>query len=49
MNLLAFPGEKQIKRLIASGQRCTWPKLEMIRQQTKISRKLAEVLQSIEA
>ena len=30
--LLGFPGEKQVKKLIASGERSTWPKLEMIRQ-----------------
>jgi NTE family protein len=49
MSLLSFPGEKQVRRLVDSGQRCTWPKLEMIRQQTKISRKLAEILRSIDA
>ncbi|AQA19278.1 patatin [Halioglobus japonicus] len=43
--LLSFPGEKQVKNLIASGERCTWPKLEMIRQQTKISRTLRNILQ----
>lgn len=40
MKLLAFPGEKQMRQLIASGERCTWPKLEMIRLQTQISRTL---------
>ena len=34
--------------LIASGERCTWPKLEMIRQQTRISRTLREILQRYE-
>ena len=48
MTLLAFPSEKQMKKLIASGERCTWPKLEMIRQQTRISRKLREILQRYE-
>jgi TAG lipase/steryl ester hydrolase/phospholipase A2/LPA acyltransferase len=43
--LLGFPGEKQVLRLIASGERCTWPKLEMIRQQTRISRTLRGILQ----
>lgn len=42
--LLGFPGEKQVHRLIASGERCTRPKLEMIRQQTRISRTLREIL-----
>jgi len=46
--LLGFPGEKQVKKLIASGERCTWPKLEMIRQQTRISRTLREILQRYE-
>jgi NTE family protein len=44
-NLLGFPGEKQVLKLIASGERCTWPKLEMIRLQTRISRTLREILQ----
>ena len=48
LTLLNFPGEKQMMKLIASGERCTWPKLEMIRQQTRISRKLREILQSYE-
>lgn len=46
--LLGSPGEKQVRKLIASGERCTWPKLEMIRQQTKISRSLREILQRYE-
>jgi TAG lipase/steryl ester hydrolase/phospholipase A2/LPA acyltransferase len=46
--LLGFPGEKQVRKLIASGERCTWPKLEMIRQQTRISRTLREILQRYE-
>jgi TAG lipase/steryl ester hydrolase/phospholipase A2/LPA acyltransferase len=44
VNLLSFPGEKQMYRLIESGERCTWPKLEMIRQQTLISRTLDAIL-----
>jgi TAG lipase/steryl ester hydrolase/phospholipase A2/LPA acyltransferase len=47
--LLSFPGEKQVKKLIASGERCTWPKLEMIRQQTRISRALREILRRYES
>ncbi|MFT7286224.1 MAG: TAG lipase/steryl ester hydrolase/phospholipase A2/LPA acyltransferase [Halieaceae bacterium] len=46
LKLFGFPGEKQMQKLIASGERCTWPKLEMIRQQTKISRALRKILQS---
>ena len=48
LTILNFPGEKQMNKLIASGERCTWPKLEMIRQQTRISRKLREILQRYE-
>ena len=44
LRLLTFPGEKQMQRLIDSGERCTWPKLEMIRLQTRISRKLDEIV-----
>jgi TAG lipase/steryl ester hydrolase/phospholipase A2/LPA acyltransferase len=44
LKLLTFPGEKQMRRLIDSGERCTWPKLEMIRLQTRISRKLDEIM-----
>ena len=47
-NLLGFPGEKQVHKLVASGERCTWPKLEMIRQQTRISRTLRDILQRYE-
>ena len=44
LKLLTFPGEKTMQRLIDSGERCTWPKLEMIRLQTQISHKLDEIL-----
>jgi TAG lipase / steryl ester hydrolase / phospholipase A2 / LPA acyltransferase len=47
-NLLGFPGEKQVLKLIASGERCTWPKLEMIRLQTRVSRTLREILERYE-
>ena len=47
--LLGFPGEKQVFKLIASGERCTWPKLEMIRQQTRISRTLRAILQAYDS
>ena len=48
LRLLTFPGEKQMQRLIDSGERCTWPKLEMIRLQTRISRKLDEIVAQYE-
>jgi NTE family protein len=49
LSLLKFPGTKQMNRLIESGERCTWPKLEMIRQQTLISRKLDSILVALRA
>lgn len=48
MRLLSFPGEKQVLKLIASGERCTWPKIEMIRQQTRISRTLRDILRRLD-
>jgi TAG lipase/steryl ester hydrolase/phospholipase A2/LPA acyltransferase len=44
LKLLSFPGEKQMQRLIDSGERCTWPKLEMIRQQTRVSCTLDDIM-----
>ena len=49
LKLLSFPGEKQMQRLIDSGERCTWPKLEMIRLQTRIGRKLDSILAQYES
>lgn len=48
MRLLSFPGEKQVRKLIASGERCTWPKIEMIRQQTRIARTLHAILSELD-
>lgn len=48
LKLLSFPGEKQMRRLIDSGERCTWPKLEMIRLQSRISHKLDRILAQYE-
>ncbi|MFT6310721.1 MAG: NTE family protein [Porticoccus sp.] len=42
--LLSQPTEERMLKLINTGERCTWPKLEMIRRQTMISRKLDELL-----
>lgn len=49
LRLLSFPGEKQMQRLIDSGERCTWPKLEMIRLQTRISCTLDSLLAQYES
>jgi TAG lipase/steryl ester hydrolase/phospholipase A2/LPA acyltransferase len=48
LKLLSFPGEKQMRRLIDSGERCTWPKLEMIRLQSRISHNLDRILAQYE-
>ncbi len=42
--LLAFLTESEIRELITAGERATWPKIEMIRTQTKISRTLDRIL-----
>ena len=34
--------------LITMGERATWPKIEMIRIQTKISRKLDDILEDLD-
>ena len=44
LRLFSYPGDQQVRKLITSGERCTWPKLEMIRLQTRISRKLVKIL-----
>lgn len=40
--------EDQLRFFIKEGERATWPKIEMIRTSTKISRKLAEILEHYE-
>jgi TAG lipase/steryl ester hydrolase/phospholipase A2/LPA acyltransferase len=47
-SLLSFPKQKAMQKLIDSGERSTWPKLEMIKQQTRISRTLRSILQGYE-
>ena len=42
--LLAYLSEKEIRQLVTSGERATWPRIEMIRTQTKISRTLTQIL-----
>jgi len=42
--LLAFLTDNEIRALIAAGEKSTWPKIEMIRTQTKISRTLDRIL-----
>jgi TAG lipase / steryl ester hydrolase / phospholipase A2 / LPA acyltransferase len=42
--LLAFLTEKEIRELVVAGEKATWPKIEMIRIQTRISRTLDRIL-----
>ncbi|MBT8040759.1 MAG: DUF3336 domain-containing protein [Gammaproteobacteria bacterium] len=42
--ILAFLSEEEILELIVAGERATWPRIEMIRVQTRISRTLADIL-----
>ncbi len=46
--LLAYRSVSEIIELIATGEKATWPKIEMIRVQTSISRKLDEILTGFE-
>ncbi len=43
LKLLGYLGDKQMRRLFDMGERRTWPKLEMIRLQTLLSRKLDSI------
>jgi NTE family protein len=42
--ILAFLSENEILDLVSAGERATWPRLEMIRIQTRISRTLTRIL-----
>jgi NTE family protein len=42
--ILAYLSVEEIRDLIASGERSTWPRMEMIRIQTRISRTLRRIL-----
>ncbi len=46
--LLAYRSVSEIIELIATGEKATWPKIEMIRIQTRISRKLDSILSRFE-
>ncbi len=47
--LLAHLSEEEINTLIEIGERSTWPKIEMIRLQTRISRTLGRLCKELEA
>jgi NTE family protein len=46
--VLAFLTEKEIRELVQAGERATWPKVEMIRIQTRISRTLDRILSNLQ-
>jgi NTE family protein len=48
LKLLAHRSVDEVVNLIAMGERATWPKIEMIRVQTKIGRKLNEIVDRFE-
>ena len=48
LKLLAHRSIEEIFDLITMGERATWPKIEMIRIQTKISRKLDDILEDLD-
>lgn len=48
LKLLAHKSIEEIVELIEMGEKATWPKIEMIRVQTKISRKLDRILRDLD-
>ncbi len=48
LKLLAHKSIEEIVELIEMGEKATWPKIEMIRVQTKISKKLDQILAKME-
>jgi NTE family protein len=46
--VLAFLTEQEIRNLVQAGERATWPKVEMIRIQTRISRTLDRILADLQ-
>jgi NTE family protein len=48
LKLLAHRSTEEIMALITMGERATWPKVEMIRIQTRISRTLTHILKGFD-
>jgi NTE family protein len=48
LQLLSQRGPEEIQALIRHGERAAWPKLEIVRLQTKISRTLDALIQALE-
>jgi TAG lipase/steryl ester hydrolase/phospholipase A2/LPA acyltransferase len=46
--LLAYPSAEKISRMMKDGEKSAWGRMEMIRNQTKISRKLDAILRDYE-
>lgn len=47
--ILKQPDEKNLRKLFTMGERCAWPKIEMVRQQSRISRRLDSLLLEYES
>ena len=48
INVLAHPSETDMEKVIEMGERATWPKLDMISIQTKISRTLQSICMNLD-
>jgi NTE family protein len=48
LKLLAHRSTEEVIQLIAMGERSTWPKIEMIRTQTEVSRTLNRILKDFD-
>ncbi|MBT4845391.1 MAG: hypothetical protein HON92_08120 [Planctomycetaceae bacterium] len=48
LKLLTLRSEDEVMAMIRNGEKATWPKIEMIRMQTQISRKLDSILDKYE-
>jgi NTE family protein len=48
LKLLAHRSVDEVVELIALGERATWPKIEMIRVQTKIGRTLDRIVGQVD-
>ncbi|PIE39598.1 MAG: patatin [Gammaproteobacteria bacterium] len=46
--ILAHPQYKDVIRLVQAGERAAWPKLEMVRIQTRIGSRLVEILEELD-
>ena len=49
LKILSHLSEADTQRLVLAGRRATWPKVEMIRNCTKVSRRIDDALENLEA